>query len=677
MKTMHKLVLMPSGRRSKVADGETVMDAARKMGVEIESLCGGNQTCHKCRIVVEEGKFDTHGITSSIEHISPSTKKEISLLKKLGTPKQRLSCNAHIHGNLLITIPEGSQVQNQIIRKKAKNRDIEIDPVVKIYYVVVKEAQLGLHRGDWGRLQDALEDQWDLTSLNIDIHALRKLQAVLRTNKWSATVFVWNNCEVIDVTPGHVDGVYGFAVDIGSTTIAGYLCDLQTGETIVTEAMMNPQVSYGEDLMSRISFAVSRDDGLQLMNTVIIDAVNKLAARASKAAKINTHQIHDIVLVGNTTMTHIILGINPREIGGAPFALANRDAIDVKARDLGIKLNPGTNAHVLPSQAGHVGSDNVAVLVAEQPQRQDSIILTVDIGTNAEIVLTSSEWMFSASSPTGPAFEGGQISSGMRAAPGAIERVRIDSDTKLPHFQIIGEERWSDQWHTESNKRADTQPKLLASGICGSGIIEAVAELFLAGILYSDGRFNPAVDCSAMLWDRDKRSGAYMLATGKQSLSGKPILITQQDIRNIQLAKAALYAGAKLLMLRAKVEKIDQVLLAGAFGSYIDPKHALVLGLIPDCKLENVRAVGNAAGDGARSTLLNSHKRAHAKEIAKQVSYIETAIDPDFQAEFVSAMHLPHQKDSFHNLKEILENSAIITQVPKRARRRRRTDKNW
>jgi len=511
-----------------------------------------------------------------------------------------------------------------------------------------------------------------LKNLIIDIHALRKLQASLRAENWAVTAIVWNEHEVIDVLPGYVNGVYGLAVDVGSTTVASYLCDLHSGELLATKSLMNPQVSYGEDLMSRISFAMSRADGLQVMNTVIIDAINKLAARAAKTAGIHARQIHEIVMVGNTTMTHILLGINPQEIGGAPFALANREAIDVKARDLGLRLHPGANAHILPAQAGHVGADNVGVLVAEQPQLQDEIILTVDIGTNAEIVLTSPEWMFSASSPTGPAFEGGQISSGMRAAPGAIERVRVDPKTKQPRFRVIGEEQWSDKWQTRAQTSTDAQTHVLASGICGSGIIEVIAELFMAGILLPDGRFNSEIESRHMHWEQNKRVGSYILATGKQTASGNPIYINQQDVRNIQLAKAALYAGAKLLMMRAKVERLDQVILAGAFGSYIDPKHALVLGLIPDCRLENVHAVGNAAGDGARIALLNCRKRTQAQEIAEHVRYIETAVDPDFQEEFVKAMHLPHKSDAFPHLEGILKDIIAVAPMPLRARRRRR-----
>lgn len=668
----YTLILMPSGRRGLIEDGTLVLDAARQLGVEIESICGGRQTCEKCRVIVEEGHFDKHGIRSSEEHLSPRTEAEIELLKKLGTPEQRLSCNARIHGDLLITVPEGSRAKKQIIRKSASERVIEVAPAIRQVYVEVDQAQLGMHRGDWGRLQDALAEQWNLTGLSIELQTLQHLQATLRKGDWKVTATIWEERQVIDVQPGYQEGAYGLAVDVGSTTVASYLCNLRTGELLATESTMNPQVSYGEDLMSRISYSMSNPDGLQKMNAAIIETINKLAAQAARTAKISKGHIYEIALVGNTTMIHILLGINPIELGGAPFALANRDAMDIKARELGLRLHPNANAHILPSQAGHVGADNVGVLIAEEPYLKKGITLTVDVGTNAEIVLSSPEWMYSASSPTGPAFEGGQISSGMRAAPGAIERVRIDPQTKLPRFKVIGDERWSDAWRIGASAPIDDQPKHLAAGICGSGIIEVVAELYLAGVLTPDGRFNPGLVCERLVWDENKRKGAYILATVDQSSSGQPLLITQDDVRNIQLAKAALYAGAKLLMMRANVQKVDEIIMAGAFGSYIDPKHAMVLGLIPDCKLENVHAVGNAAGDGARIALLNRFKRRQAGEIAYRVKYIETAVDPDFQNEFIKAIHLPHKVDSFPHLEGILPE--ITEAIPRPRERRRHRD---
>ena len=668
----HTLILMPSGRRGQVEHGTLVLEAARQLGVEIESICGGRQTCEKCRVIVEEGHFDKHGITSSEEHLSPRTQTEIELLKELGTPEQRLSCNARIFGDLLITVPEGSRAKKQIIRKSASERIIEVAPAIRQVYVEVDKAQLGMHRGDWGRLQDALAEQWNLTGLGIELQTLQNLQATLRKNDWKVTVTIWGERQVIDVQPGYQEGAYGLAVDVGSTTVASYLCDLRTGELLATESAMNPQVSYGEDLMSRISYSMSNPDGLQKMNEAIIETINKLAVQAARSAKISKGRIYEIALVGNTTMIHILLGIDPIELGGAPFALANRDAMDIKARELGLRLHPNANAYILPSEAGHVGADNVGVLVAEEPQSKDGIILTVDVGTNAEIVLSSPEWMYSASSPTGPAFEGGQISSGMRATPGAIERVRIDPDTKLPRFKVIGDERWSDEWQLGAAVPPDDQPRHLAAGICGSGIIEVVAELYLAGVLTPDGRFNPDLDCDRLVWNESKRKGAYILATAEQSSSGGAILVTQDDVRNIQLAKAALYAGAKLLMLRAKVQKVDEIIMAGAFGSYIDPKHAMVLGLIPDCELKKVHAVGNAAGDGARIALLNRFKRRQAEEIAYRVKYIETAVDPAFQEEFVKAIHIPHKADPFPHLEGILPEETEATPRPRERRRVRR-----
>ena len=667
------VIFMPSGRRARVKPGELLLDVARQMGVEIESICGGKLTCGKCRVEVEQGLFQKHGITSNKENLSPPSEPETLLLKKMRQDGDcRLSCVTKVQGDILINVPEESRAHKQIVRKSATERTINIDPAIRQLYVEVDTAELGEHRGDWGRLQDALTQQWELTDLTIDILALRRLQMALRKGKWAITVIVWQNREVIDVRAGYQEGIYGLAVDIGSTTVAGYLCDLRTGELLATESTMNPQVTYGEDLMSRVSYAMMHEDGLDKMHEVIIKALNRLAARAASAAGIRAREIHEAVFVGNTTMTHILLGIDPIELGGAPFALANRDAMDLKARDLKLRLHPGAYVHVLPSEAGHVGADNVAVLLAEAPYRQDETVLIVDIGTNGEIALGNREWMYSASSPTGPAFEGAQITFGMRAAPGAIERVRIDPQTKKGTFRVIGEERWSSEWQIGENAPVEAQPKHLAVGICGSGIIEAVAELYLSGIIQPDGRFNPSLtDHERIVWEG--RKGAYILATAEETTTSRQILVTQDDVRNIQLGKAALYAGAKLLMKQANVQAVDRIILAGAFGSYIDTKYAMALGLIPDCDLEKVYAVGNAAGDGARIALLDKEKRKEAQEIAHWIRYIETAIDTDFQNEFVGAIHVPHATDTFPHLAHILPKaSEEQAERPSREKRRRR-----
>lgn len=656
---------MPSGRRGKVAAGTAVLEAARQLGVQIESICGGHLACKKCQVRLETGQFPKHGITSQPDHLSPVSEAEQAALERMGLTGSRLSCAARVQGDVLIFVPEESRGQKQIIRKAATERVIEIDTAVRQVYVTVAKAELGQHQGDWGRVQTALREQWQLEVTAVDLPALRRLQPALRQGKRAITLTLWQEQAVIDVQPGYVEGIYGLAVDIGSTTVAGHLCDLRTGEILATESLMNPQVAYGEDLMSRISYTTRRKDGLNRLHKAIISALNKLAAQAAKKAGLSARQIQEAVFVGNTTMIHILLGISPEELGGAPFALANRDGMDVKARDLGLRLHPGANIHILPAEAGHVGADNVAVLLAEEPYRQDEIMLIVDVGTNAEIALGNREWLYSASSPTGPAFEGAQITHGMRAAPGAIERVRLDPVTKSARFRVIGEERWSDEWSAEQ------PPEELAAGICGSGIIEVVVELYRASVLLANGRFNPDCASERVLWPG--RKGAYVLATAAQTANGEPLLITQDDVRNVQLAKAALYAGVKLLMNRAGVSQVDKIVLAGAFGSYIDPQYAMMLGLIPDCALSKVTAVGNAAGDGARIALLNRKKRLGAQALVQNVTYVETAVDLDFQEEFVKAIHLPHAVDAFPHIAELLpKDTAVSANGSARRRRRRR-----
>ena len=686
--TNHRVVFQPSGRQGSVAEGTTLLDAARQLGVDVDSICGGRQTCGKCKILVENGEFAKYALESSAAHLSPADATEIDYFAHHGGLPNgaRLSCAACVSGDVLVTVPPESQSHRQIIRKTATERVIEVDPTVRQVFVEVEQHELGARKGDWERLQEALEREWGFQNLRIDLQALRRLGPALKSGKHRITVIVWNDAEVIDVQPGYHEGVYGLAVDVGSTTVAAHLCDLRTGTVLATESMMNPQTTYGEDLMSRVSYAMMHADGLKKMHEAIIAGLNKLAGMAAHAAGLRGRDIHEIVLAGNTVMHHILLGLDPTDLGGAPFTLATHAPIDMKARDLGLKLHPGANVHFMALEAGHVGSDNVGVLVAEAPDQQDSIMLVIDVGTNAEILLGNRERLLSCSSPTGPAFEGAQIAHGQRAAPGAIERVRIDPATKEPRFKVIGREDWSDELEPG---------EIGATGICGSGIIEVVAEMFTAGILRPDGRF-AADDEQQMTNDESVRSedsllsssvvrsssrvrwngpkAEYVLATPDQTATGREIVVTQDDVRNIQLAKGALYAGCKLLMHRRGVDHVDKIVLAGAFGSYIDPLRAMVLGLYPDCDLSQVYAVGNAAGDGARIALLSKSRRAEAARAARKVDYIETAIDPEFQAEFVGAMHLPHMSDAFPHLDAlgILPARAEAAESDRARRRRER-----
>ncbi len=621
---------MPSGRQGDIPHGVTVLEGARQLGVEIETLCGGRQTCGKCLITLEEGTFSKHGITSAADHLTAPNDSELACAERYGLDlnQYRLACSAHIVGDVLITVPETSQARKQAIRKEAGELSIEVAPAVRLLYVEVPPATPG-GRGDWERLQAALSEQWELHNLRVDPLLLRTLQSTLRQEQGRVTATLWQGCEIIRVEPGYIEGLYGLAVDVGSTTLAGHLCDLRTGEVLATETMMNPQVRYGEDLISRISYANTETQGLQRLNRAIIRALNTLNKNAAQSAGIAPIEITDMVLVGNTVMHHLLLGIHPVEIGRLPFALATDSALDLRAYDIGIKsAHPGAKVHLLPCIAGYVGADNVAVLLSEYHKLDEQITLIVDVGTNAEILLGNKDRILSASSPTGPAFEGAQITYGQRAANGAIERVRIDAHRV--RYKVVGDERWSDE--------LEEGESLLPTGICGSGIIEAIAELHTFGLIDDSGHFVPDAE---RLHTQARQSGSsteFILAT---TTTGQEITVAQCDVRAIQLAKGALYSGVRLLMDYMGITQVERIRLAGAFGSYIDPRYAMQIGLIPRCDITQVKAIGNAAGDGALIALLNAEQRRAAQQLAREVEYVETAAVPNFQEYFVEALAFP------------------------------------
>lgn len=632
-----RLILMPSGRQGNVSSGVSVLEAARSLGVEIESICGGRLTCGKCLVAPEWGTFAKHGITSSETHLSAPSDNESDYAKHhhIDLTQQRLSCVAQIIGDLLINVPEGSLARKQVVRKDASDLLIEVAPAVRLVYAEVQQAYPGCP-GDWERLQAALAEQWNLHNLTIDLFVLRTLQPALRENNWGVTVTIWQNQQVIRIESGYVESLYGLAVDVGSTTVALHLCDLRTGSVLVTESAMNPQVRFGEDLLSRISYAMNEPQGLKRLHRAILKTLNDLTTHATAKAGIRSEEITDVVIVGNTVMHHILLSIDPVELGHLPFALAVYDAVDIKARDLGLNVvHNCAMVHLLPCIAGYVGADNVGVLLAEQSSLDEQITLVVDVGTNAEILLGNKHRMLSASSPTGPAFEGAHIRHGQRAADGAIERVRINPNGV--RYKVIGEERWSDQLSVGES--------LHPTGICGSGIIEVVAELFTNGLIDRRGRF--VSNASHPNLQYTGKSTQFVIAAGAETATGHDIVIVPDDIRAVQLAKGALYAGIKLLMVRLGITRIDRIKLAGAFGSYIDAKYAMRIGLIPDCDLNNVFTIGNAAGDGARIALLNTEQRRVAQKAARAVLYVEMAAEVTFQDEFADALSFPHASDAF------------------------------
>ena len=636
------VVFTPSGKRGDFPVGTPLLQAARALGVDVDSVCGGRGICGRCQVNPSYGDFSKFKVKSRPENISNvNAVEERYRSKRKMKEGRRLGCSSFIQGDLVVDVPEESQVHKQVVRKRAEVRNIEIDPVVKLHYVEVAEPDMHHPSGDLERLESALQEQWNITIDDVDLPVLHNLQKALRQGEWHVTVAVRNGHRLVYTWPGFHDKAFGCAIDVGSTTMSVHLTDLMTGEVVNSVGAMNPQIRFGEDLMSRVSYVMMNPGGDAEMTAAVRETLGFLIVQAATEASVDPNDILEMTLVGNPIMHHLILGIDPTELGWAPFALATNQPLRVWATELDLKgkVNPGARAYFLPCVAGHVGADAAAVTLAEGPQFREEVTLVVDVGTNAEIILGNKDRLLACSSPTGPALEGAQISSGQRAAPGAIERVRVDPDTLEPRFKVIGSDLWSDDdGFDQSTKRIGV------TGICGSGIIEVLAEMFLAGLITEDGIIDGAM---AERTDRivaEGRTFSYILSRGEPE-----IRVTQADVRAIQLAKAALYAGAQLLVDKFG-KPVERVVLAGAFGSHIDAKYAMVLGLIPDCPLDMVASVGNAAGTGARIALLNKHARDEIKEIVRGIEKIETAVEPKFQDHFVGAMAFPHKTAPFPNL---------------------------
>jgi uncharacterized 2Fe-2S/4Fe-4S cluster protein (DUF4445 family) len=659
------VVFTPSGHRGRFAEGTNLLDAARSLGVDLDSVCGGRGICGRCQIVVAEGAFPKHGITSAADHLTPFSEPEGRYRALRGlAPERRLGCHARVCGDLVVDVPPESQLHRQLVRKEADAHAIEVDPIVRLHYVEVREPDLADPSGDLQRLLEALERDWALSGSTAEPQVLDTLQRTLREGGWTATVAVHDGETITAIWPGFHDTALGIAFDVGSTTVAGHLCDLASGEVLASAGAMNPQIRFGEDLMSRVSYVMMHPGAEADLTAAVRTCLDGLIGELCEAADADRTDVLDLTVVGNPIMHHLFLGLDPTELGGAPFALATDEAVRRSARELDLRANPGARVYVLPCIAGHVGADTAGMILSEAPHDQEQVNLLVDVGTNAEIVLGNRDRLLAASSPTGPAFEGAQISCGQRAAPGAIERVRIDPATKEPRFRLIGAQAWSDE------PGLPTDPPV--TGVCGSGIIEVVAEMFLAGVLTSDGVIDGALADVTPRVVTDGRTFAYVLHEAAPRLT-----ITQNDVRQIQLAKAALWAGCRLLMDELGIETVDRIRLAGAFGAHIDPVHALVLGLVPDCDPAGVTAAGNAAGTGARIALLNRAARSEIEEVVRRVHKVETAVEPRFQEHFVAAMGIPHAIDPYPRLAAAVplpeRRTADRAEDADRPRRRRRT----
>ncbi len=644
----HLVLFTPSGKRGRFEKGTPILTAARQLGVDLDSVCGGRGICSKCQITPGYGEFSKHGVTVSEGALSDWNSVEQRYKDKRGLVEgRRLGCQATVQGDIVIDVPPESQVHKQVVRKRAEVLDITLNPSTRLYYVEVEEPDMHNPSGDLERLVAALETQWQLKDVHADFNILQQMQPILRKGGWTVTCAVHHADEgtdpqIVHLWPGLYEGtIYGMAVDLGSTTIAAHLCDLRTGEVVASSGLMNPQIRFGEDLMSRVSYAMMNPGGDKEMTRAVRDGMDALFTQISADAEIDKSLIMDAVFVCNPVMHHLFLGIDPFELGQAPFALATSNSLRLFAHQLDINIHPSARVYILPCIAGHVGADAAAVALSEAPDKSDDLVLVVDVGTNAEILLGNKEKVLACSSPTGPAFEGAQISSGQRAAPGAIEKVEIDPTTKDPRFRVIGCELWSDEegfW--EAIKGSGI------TGICGSGIIEAIAEMRMSGLLDASGLIGSATQTGTDRCVLDGRTHSYVMYDAS-STGGPKITVTNPDIRAIQMAKAALYSGARLLMDKFGVDSVDRVVLAGAFGAHISPKHAMVLGMIPDVPFERVTSAGNAAGSGARIALIDKSQRAAIEHTVRQIEKIETAIEPKFQEHFVNASGIPNSDDPF------------------------------
>ena len=658
-----RVVFTPSGRRGTVAAGTSVLDAARLLGVDLDSVCGGRGICGRCQVAPQHGAFPKHGLVSGPEALTPvgADEQRYAALRGLCAGR-RLGCQARICADALIDVPPDSQMHRQVVRKAAEAHDITLDPVVRLCCVAVRQPDMHDPASDFARLQQALSTAFALPPVTADLAVLRTLQKTLRAGAWQVTVAIREGSRLVALYPGLVTGIYGLAIDIGSTTLAVQLVDLTSGAVVGTAGCMNPQIRFGDDLMSRVSHIMLHPGSDAALTEVVRTALDALVGEVADAAGIARQRIVEATVVGNPIMHHLLLGLDPTELGGAPFALTLDGSLDVPARELGLSLAPGAMVHVLPCIAGHVGADTAGVLLAEAPEAGDGLTLIVDVGTNAEIVLGDADRLLACSSPTGPAFEGAQISAGQRAAVGAIELLRIDPETLEPRYRLIGCDLWSDDPGFEAATAGQG-----VTGICGSGIIEAVGEMLRAGILRADGIIDGALAARSPRIEATGRTFSYLLREGTPRIA-----VTQADIRAIQLAKAALHAGCKLLMHRFPGRSIARIRLAGAFGSHIDVRYAMLLGLIPDCPLEAVSSAGNAAGTGARIALINRAARETIAGLVRRIEKIETALEAEFQAEFVAAMAFPHASDPYPNLRAAMSLPAPPAGADEPPRRRRR-----
>ena len=624
MEDTQQVCFTPSGRQYKGEVGETLLQVAQDAGVAIRSLCGGYGQCHQCWIEVSEGSHPKFNVECKSENVSGITSLERQLIIDNPSYKgKRLACQTCIQGDLVIDVPEESQEHKAYISKKNAKQDYSIDSAITLFDCTLEESTLDKNPSATENLLSQLEKQ-DVKA-TIDFNLLRGLQPLIHESKGCLTVAIRDQKEIVAIYPQGKHQIIGAAIDIGSTTLAIYIYDLKDAKLVYESSAMNPQIRFGEDLMSRVSYVMMNKGGDKKLTTAVRTKITEMLHEACEYLEIEWGKLLEVVLVGNPIMHHIFFGISPVELGQAPFTLSIRSWLDVDAKDLGFDLYPKTRLSFLPLIAGHVGADTAAAYLSQMETMHSETTLLVDIGTNAEIMLAKGGRVYATSSPTGPAFEGAEISSGVRATYGAIERVRIDKNTLAVRYKVIGCDAWSDEPDFEL-------VQMKAIGICGSGIIEAIVAFAEAGIIDQSGLFVESI--APELFSKNGNTTRFLLV----EQGDKSIYVEQVDIRSIQLAKAALSAGVSILMDYLECTEFDKVLLAGAFGAHLDARYVALLDIIPTSTAEKIISVGNAAGVGASAALLDINKRKIIIDAVDKVVKIETATEPKFQEYFVDAM---------------------------------------
>ena len=616
-----RIVFEPSGKQVVVGPGKSILEAASKAGVSIRSECGGRGLCGKCKVIIP-----------SKTGLSPLTKNEKSRLTAKEIEKGfRLACLSLVTGeaeNVTVIIPEESRLEKRRILIEGFERDVSLEPAIYKVFLEVPKPSLGDVRADAERLLNVLGEK-----LEISLEVLRKLPTVLRDGNWRVSVTIWNNQRIIDIEAGRSDESYGVAVDLGTSKIIGYLVDLSNGDIIRTATIENPQLVYGEDLVTRISLTIEEKEKLQELHNVLIEGINTIIEELCKKASINPNRIYEMTVVGNTAMHHFFMAIPPKNLALYPYVPAVKYPINIQAKKLNVKLNPSANIHVLPVIAGFVGADAVGDVLATGIYESEKTQLLIDIGTNTEIILGNKKWLIACSCASGPAFEGMHIKHGMKAVSGAIERVWINPKTYEVKYKTI------------DNKKP--------IGICGSAMIDILAELWKAKIIDFRGKFKSRINTPRYREINNKPE--FVIAWRHETALNEDIVVTQDDIHEIQLAKAAIHTGCAILMKRKNIKKkqIDKILIAGTFGNYLDPVNSKIVGLIPDIPTGKIKFVGNTAGLGAKVVLISKEMRRKAEEISKKTEYLELAADPDFKVEFAHSIYIPHKNiDNFPTAKK-------------------------